>query len=184
MLTASQFSESLAGAREADDRAFAILWRAYQPSLLRYLRVVAGAAADDLASETWVDVVRSLNRFDGDEPGFRGWLFTIARRRHIDYRRAQRRRPTVSGDDGLAELAGTDDVAAVVDARFATAQAIRLIGSLPPDQAEVVALRTMAGLDVAQVSAVLGKRSGTVRVLSHRGLRRLADQLTPAGVQV
>ena len=52
-----------------------------------------------------------------------------------------------------------------------------LIATLPPDQAEVIMVRVVAGLDVAEVARMLGKRPGTVRVLAHRGLRRLAERL-------
>jgi RNA polymerase sigma-70 factor (ECF subfamily) len=55
--------------------------------------------------------------------------------------------------------------------------AVALIATLPPGQAEVVLLRVVAGLDVAQVAAITGKRPGNVRVLTHRALRRLADRL-------
>jgi RNA polymerase sigma-70 factor (ECF subfamily) len=48
---------------------------------------------------------------------------------------------------------------------------------LPPDQAEVVLLRVVAGLSVEAVAAVTGKRTGTVRVTAHRGLRKLAVAL-------
>jgi len=49
---------------------------------------------------------------------------------------------------------------------------------LAPDQAEVVFLRVLAGFDVEDVAAVLGKTPGAVRVLQHRALRRLREQLT------
>jgi RNA polymerase sigma-70 factor (ECF subfamily) len=49
--------------------------------------------------------------------------------------------------------------------------------TLPRDQAEVVLLRVVAGLDVAQVATITGKRPGTVRVVAHRALRRLARRL-------
>jgi RNA polymerase sigma-70 factor, ECF subfamily len=50
----------------------------------------------------------------------------------------------------------------------------------------VVALRVVAGLEVGEVARIVGKQPGAVRVLAHRGLRRLADRLgagrpTPAG---
>jgi RNA polymerase sigma-70 factor (ECF subfamily) len=48
---------------------------------------------------------------------------------------------------------------------------------LAPDQAEVIFLRVLAGLDVEDVAAVLGKTPGAVRVLQHRALRRLREQL-------
>lgn len=44
----------------------------------------------------------------------------------------------------------------------------------PPDQAEVVLLRVVAGLSVEQVAKILGKSAGSVRVAQHRALRRLA----------
>jgi RNA polymerase sigma-70 factor (ECF subfamily) len=175
---AADFDVALSKAQRGDDDAFARLWRAYQPMLVRYLRVVAGSSADDVAAETWLDVVRGLQRFDGDEPGFRRWLFTIARRRHIDLQRSRRRRPATTGDHGMADVAGPDDVAEQVDERIATERAIRLIASLPPDQAEVVALRAIGGLEIGHVAAIVGKRRGAVRVLSHRGLHRLATRVT------
>ena len=54
---------------------------------------------------------------------------------------------------------------------------MRVIADLPTDQAEAVALRVLAGLEVNRVAAIMGKRPGTVRVLTHRGLRRLAERL-------
>ena len=47
---------------------------------------------------------------------------------------------------------------------------------LPPDQAEAVLLRVVADLSVTEVAAILGRREGTIRVLVHRGLRRLAER--------
>jgi RNA polymerase sigma-70 factor (ECF subfamily) len=49
-----------------------------------------------------------------------------------------------------------------------------MAGVLTPDQADVVLLRVLVGLDVEQVANVLGKRPATVRVLQHKALRRLA----------
>lgn len=169
----------LLAAKAGDQHAFAEVFRTVQPSLLRYLRVTAGAdAADDLASETWFEVARGLERFEGDEAGFKGWLFTIARHRFLDWKRATARRPVdpvpawslefVPG----SEADGPEGVAATA---AATEEALRLIAQLPPDQAEVVALRAIAGLDVAQVAELLDKRPGAVRVCGHRGLKKLAE---------
>jgi Sigma-70 region 2 len=77
------FPTVLSAAASGDEDAFARLWRDLQPRLLRYLRVVAPGTADDLASETWLTVIRGLGRFHGDEPAFRVWVFTIARHRAI-----------------------------------------------------------------------------------------------------
>jgi RNA polymerase sigma-70 factor (ECF subfamily) len=73
-----------------------------------------------------------------------------------------------------------DDPAEAVLEAQSTRAALALIAELPRSQAEVVALRMVAGLDVAQVASIVGKRPGAVRTLTHRGLRRLAERLAAA----
>jgi RNA polymerase sigma-70 factor (ECF subfamily) len=167
----------LAATRAGDTEAFAVLWRAFQPSLLRYLRIQAGQASDDLASETWLEVARSLDRFEGDETGFRAWLFTIARHRRLDWCRRQARRPTTVPAQDVPEPAAGDDPARTVVTKISTEEALALIATLPDGQAEAVALRVIADLDVARVAEIMERHPGAVRVLSHRGLRHLAEAL-------
>ncbi|HZB51629.1 MAG TPA: RNA polymerase sigma factor [Mycobacteriales bacterium] len=172
------FAETLAAARDGEEQAFAVLWRDLNPALLRYLRVLAPAMADDVAAEVWLEVCRDLRRFRGDEAGFRSWLFTVARMRAVDAARKAARRPVQPIAPGsLPDRPAADDPAEAALEAEATRDALGLIAELPPDQAEVVALRVIAGLDVAQVGEIVGKRPGTVRVLAHRGLRRLAQRL-------
>jgi RNA polymerase sigma-70 factor (ECF subfamily) len=177
------FPELLVAAQGGDERAFAVLWRDLQPAVLRYFQVVAGEAAEDLAADTWVTVVRGLGRFRGDEGAFRAWVFTAARHRAIDWHRRAARRPTVPVPvEALAGRPGPDDPVAQVLEGQSTRAALALLAELPPDQAEVVALRVLGGLEVAEVARIVGKRPGTVRVLAHRGLRRLARQVEAVGL--
>ena len=74
------------------------LFREVQPRLVRYLRTLGGADAEDVAAETWVQVVRGLARFSGDARGFRGWVFTIGHARMVDAWRAGGRRPETVSD--------------------------------------------------------------------------------------
>ena len=78
---------------------------------------------------------------------------------------------------GLAEPLAPDDPAAAAVEGASTRAAIALIATLPTDQAEAIALRVMAGLEVSRVAEIMGKPPGTVRVLTHRGLRRLAERV-------
>jgi RNA polymerase sigma-70 factor (ECF subfamily) len=176
-----EFAAVLAAAAAGDEDAFGRLWRDLQPRLLRYFAVAAPAAADDLASETWLGVVRGLDRFRGGEPAFRAWVFTIARHEVLDWRRRALRRVT---EDlpvrGLVEQAAPDDPAADAIERFTTRSALAEVATLPADQAEAIVLRVVAGLEVQRVAEIMGKRPGTVRVLTHRGLRRLAERLGDA----
>lgn len=173
MPTDDHLADALDSARAGDEQGFAVLWRALHPAVLRYLRVVAGSAAEDAASETWLQVARDLDRFTGDPAAFRGWLFSIARNRGIDeLRRAGRRREDPS-DSVAPESVGRDAAAEVIEGAE-TAWALERIATLPADQAEAVMLRVVAGLDVAATAHVLGKRRGAVRIATMRGLRRLA----------
>src|SRR6476469_9841255 len=71
-------------ARAGDETGFVQLSRALQPPLLRYLTVRGNYAPEDLASETWLQVVRDLHSFSGRVADFRAWLFTVARHRAVD----------------------------------------------------------------------------------------------------
>jgi RNA polymerase sigma-70 factor (ECF subfamily) len=177
------FAAVLAAAQGGDEQLFAVLWRELQPAVLRYLRVAAPAAAEDLAADTWVSVIHGLEPFRGDEQHFRAWVFTVARHRVVDWRRQAARRPVTSVPvERLAERAAPDDPAAAVLEAQSTRAALALLAELPADQAEVVALRVLGGLGVVEVARITGKRPGAVRVLAHRGLRRLAKRLEAAGL--
>ncbi|HEY2505687.1 MAG TPA: RNA polymerase sigma factor [Streptosporangiaceae bacterium] len=166
-------------AQQGDGAAFSLLYRDVQPRLLRYLRVLAGGDAEDVASEAWLQISRDLAGFSGGLEQFRGWAATIARHRALDHLRRQSRRPPsvpVPAED-LAWLPSGDDTEEGALDAVATQAAIELIASLPRDQAEAVLLRVVVGLDAAGAAAVLGKRPGAVRTAAYRGLRTLARRL-------
>jgi RNA polymerase sigma-70 factor, ECF subfamily len=161
-------------ARSGDEAGFLALWRALQPRLLRYLHVLGCDDPDDVASETWLQVVRDLHKFAGDDEDFRRWLFTVGRHRAIDAARARMRHrvnPVADGLDGLADTQLVEDE--VLDG-MSVKKAVAMLAGLSQDQAEAVALRVIAGLDTPAVASILGKSPGAVRVALHRGLRALA----------
>jgi RNA polymerase sigma-70 factor, ECF subfamily len=164
-------------AQGGDDEAFRGLYRAVQPGLLRYLRALVGDDAEDVASETWLQVARDLRNFRGKE-GFRAWVATVGRHRAMDHLRHHRRRPAVATPtEELLDLPGAGDTAGQAVESISTDAALALIRTLPRDQAEAVLLRVVVGLDAETAGKVLGKRAGAVRTASYRGLRRLAEQL-------
>ncbi len=167
------FEAARAGKRDA----LADLWRTHQAPLLRYLRARRMASPEDVASQVWIDVARSIERFEGGADDFRRWLFTIAHRRSVDeVRRAVRQtdRPT-----GRAEPAVGADIEH--DRNDARDRAIELVSSLPADQAEAVMLRVVNDLSIADVAAVMAITEGNVRVLVHRGVSRLRRRLSVTG---
>ena len=176
-----RFPEVLAAAQRGEEVAFAALYRDLNPLVLRYLAAHDRRGSDDLAAETWLAAARGLGRFTGAEEAFRGWIFTIAHRRLIEHWRHNGHRPAeVLSSDPAPSVCAPDDTEGSGLAHLTGQEAVSLVCSLlPPDQADVVLLRVLAGLDASQVAEILGKRPGTVRVLQHRALRRLAGKLSP-----
>lgn len=164
-----EFATLLDAARAGGEWALTRLYREVDPSLRRYLRAQLGAEADDVASETWLSVARGLQGFDGDEDAFRAWVFTIGKRRVVDHLRARGRRPTPSA---LEPAPSAEDVALSGDDAAA-----RIVALLPDEQAQIVLLRVVAGFSVEEVARIVGRRPGTVRVMQHRALKRLAERL-------
>src|SRR6266851_4395795 len=149
------FGVTLARAQAGDEAAFACIFRDVQPALLRYLRVIA-PEAEDVAGDTWLQVVAGLAGFRGGEQAFRSWLFTIARHRAADAGRSRARRPAVPLEaSGAAEQL------------------------MSPDSADL-ALEAVSARAV--LARIVGKTPGAVRVAAHRGLRRLASRVERAGV--
>lgn len=175
------YHHALEAARHGSPWGLGFLYRQFQPGLLRLLLVIAPHQAEDIASDVWLDAAREVGRFTGDERAFRGWLATIARHRVIDAsRRAARRPVSTAAPDRLAGRPGPEGTEEEAVDRLASVSAIaRVVSVLTPEQADVVLMRVVGGLDVDEVARVLGKQPGAVRSLQHRALRRLARQLDP-----
>jgi RNA polymerase sigma-70 factor, ECF subfamily len=177
------FPAVLAAAQGGSEEAFATLWRDGNQALLRYLRAAAPGAAEDVAAETWVQVVRGLTGFRGDERAWRSWLFTIARHRAIDEGRRRSRHPAAPLDELPQDSEPrTGDAAAAAMANLATDALIEAVWQLPPAQAEVILLRVLADLDNETVARIVGRTPGAVRIAAHRGLHTLARAISATGV--
>ena len=174
------FESVLMAAQAGAEWAFAELYDSYNPLLQRYFAARASSAAEDLAADTWMGAARTLAKFSGDESRFRSWLFTIAHHRLVDYWQDRKRHGwDLSDGQSLTDSAAIDDTEqTVVDSLSAQAAAGKIAAALPPEQAEVVLLRVVAGLDVEQVAEIMGRRPGTVRVLQHRALKKLSREFS------
>jgi RNA polymerase sigma-70 factor (ECF subfamily) len=176
------FGVTLASAQGGDEMAFACLFRDVQPALLRYLHVIT-PEADDVAGDTWLQVVKGLPGFRGGEEAFRAWLFTIARHRAVDAGRSRSRRPDLPlAVTGTMEQPTAPDAADLALEAISTRSVLALVKTLPRDHAEIIMLRVVVGLEAADVARIVGKTPGAVRVTAHRALRRLSNLAERAGV--
>jgi RNA polymerase sigma-70 factor (ECF subfamily) len=175
------FSAVLGGAKEGASWAVSRLFEDLQPRLLRYLRGRSRDVAEDLAGDVWEAIARGIRDFDGDESDFRAWAFTIARRRLIDHQRKSLRRKTDATDrDDLAALPAVASTDGDAIERLSAQEAVAVISAtLSEEQAEVVLLRVVAGLETSLVAAVMERTETWVRVTQHRAMKRLADRFVP-----
>ena len=162
---------------QGDEAAITDLYRLFNPALLRFLKGRIPSAAEDLASEVWVSVAKGLATFQGDDRDFRAWLFATARRRSIDHLRRLGRRPRQKQIESIEELDPLIAETAHPGAELEVDEAVRaLVSGLSAEQAEVLLLRVVAGLSSEEVSHIVGKPEGTVRVIQHRAIKRLAEK--------
>ncbi len=172
------FDALLEAAQQGDEGAVADLYHDLHPRLSGYLYAREPRAADDVEGEVWLAVAQGIARFSGTEESFRAWVFSIAQRRLADFRRTAMRRATAPTPAEELERPAVGRTEDIVLERISADEAVAFVtATLPRDQAEIVLLRVIAGLGVDEVSELLGKRPGTVRVMQHRALRRLQAEL-------
>jgi RNA polymerase sigma factor (sigma-70 family) len=182
-----QFDAVLAAARDGAPWALERMFTALAPAVTGYLRVQGSAEAEDLTSEVFVAILRNLRNFQGDEAGFRSWVFTIAHRRLLDERRRRARRPppeslTDRADALERESPAADDVEGAIDRSLGAERVRALCDRLVPDQRDVLMLRLLGDLSIEQIAGALGKTNGAVKALQRRGLAAVGRLLEREGV--
>lgn len=182
MTLGEDFHAILRAARLGEDWAWARLYRDIAPAVLGYLRAHAALDAEDLTGEVFLQVVRSLSTFEGDEAGFRSWVFTISHHRLLTDRRTHARRPTGPASDALQDRPAHDNTEMQVAEILANERIRQLIESLSEGQRDVLLLRILGGLTIEEVAQIIGKRTGAVKALQRRGLAALHKQLAVESV--
>jgi RNA polymerase sigma-70 factor (ECF subfamily) len=172
----------LVAARLREPAAVTRIYTAYAPALFRFFMASVGDRhlAEDLTGSTFVSVIESLPNFRGPVEALGGWLFQIARHDLYDHRRKQSRSRTEPLDDNLKEVAASDgaiDPEDLAITRLEGGRVLRALQELSSDQREVLLLRMAAGMTAPEVAELLGKTTGSVKALQHRGLNSLARVL-------
>ncbi len=184
-----RFDAVLSAARDGDERAWAIIYDDLAPVVLGYLRGQRATHAEDTASEVFLQIVRDLPRFQGDESNFRSWVFTITHHRLIDARRTASRRPSEpTPSEQIDPLLPASESEPLALENVATEEIHRLCEILTAEQRTVILLRFVSGLTLPEIAEVVGKRVGAVKAMQRRALAMLRKELTsdpyPFGVDV
>ena len=171
-------------ARRGEAEALGGLYDAYVARLYRYCltRVGDETEAEDLAEEIFVKVLGAIDRFewrptpDGQRIPFGAWLFRIARNEVASFQRRAAARPARAElSEQIRDLRrGPHEL---TESKLQIEEVFEAVRELPEAQREVILLRFASGLSVAETAAALGKNVPNVKVLQHKGVRRLRTLL-------
>jgi RNA polymerase sigma-70 factor, ECF subfamily len=151
------------GAQRGSVSDLEALFREHWPRAYRaaYLVVHDAAAAEDIAQESFLAAVRSLDRFDRRRP-FGPWIHRIAVNRAIDWARAAKLRGEAEQIDvAAAERPDSDE------------RLLPALASLDPDQRAVIVLRYLLEYTPGEIAKLLDVPRGTVNSRLRRGLDKL-----------
>ncbi len=186
----------LVEAARSDPSRFDALYRKYLAQVYSYAfyELRDHHAAEDATERVFMQALAGLPRFEervdeflasraslnaadsADFSTFRVWLFRIARNVVANERRRDRRRP-VSSLEAAAELSAPDAAVDTAVAREAISAAWQAVSRLPEDRRRAIILRFVDEMSTAEIAAILDRSEGAVRVLLHRALRSVADDL-------
>jgi RNA polymerase sigma-70 factor (ECF subfamily) len=170
------------GAKAGDSASISLLYEHHQVGVFRYLyyRVGDRATAEDLTSEVFLRMVRSLARYKDQDASFQAWLFQIARHLAIDYFRQVKSGRQVELQESLA--ASDAEPAAAVERSLTSESLHRALMELRADQRDVVVLRFIVNMPIAEVARALNRSEDAIKGLQRRGLVALRALLTDSEV--
>jgi RNA polymerase sigma-70 factor (ECF subfamily) len=159
------------GAQAGSERDLEELFRRHWRRAYRvaYLIVHDHAAAEDIAQESFVAAIRTLDRFDRRRP-FTPWLSRIVTNRSIDWARSRAARREVDADP-------PEPAASRAHSRRYSDEVVAALASLTPEHRAVVVLRFVWEYTPGEIAAVLELPRGTVNSRLRRALDALEEKL-------
>lgn len=146
--------------------AFTQIYDIFFDKIYRYIyfRVRKQAEAEDLTQEVFIKALRAIAAYKMGKTPFASWLFSIAHNQVIDFVRKNNRYQSTSLDEAAAVIS-TEDPVMETELKFESEELSFVVSQLSPAQQEVISLRFIAGLPIADVAKIAGKSEGTIKAL-------------------
>lgn len=174
--TRPEFDRVVSEAKRGEGWAFTTIFDAWSRPLTAFVAARGVTDVDDVVSEIFLGVFRSIGSFEGSESDFRSWIFRIARNKVADSFRSSGRQPVTIPLSPQRDIVG-GDVEGDAFARLGVDRVAELLNGLTDDQSEVLLLRIIGDLSVADVAELMDRRPGAIKQLQRRALRRLELRL-------
>jgi RNA polymerase sigma-70 factor, ECF subfamily len=146
--------------------AFTQIYDIFFDKIYRYIffRIRKQAESEDLTQEVFIKALRAISSYKIGKTPFAAWLFSIAHNQVIDFMRKNKRYQSTSLEEA-ATVIGTEDPVMETEQKFEIAELTEAINLLSPAQQEVISLRFIADLPIADVARITGKSDGTIKAL-------------------
>lgn len=161
-------------ARLGDAEALGMLYEHYFPRVFRYVvsRLRSNEDAEDVTEEIFLRIIDNIASFEWRGLPFGAWVFRIARNEVVSHVRRQKTRgQNTQLTESIPDESRDHAEQVEIDLTFRVVQ--QAIEKLPEAQRQVVTLRFVAGLSVAETAQALNKTENNVKVLQHKAIAKL-----------
>jgi RNA polymerase sigma-70 factor, ECF subfamily len=175
-MTEQELNKAFEKAQKLDREAFGLIYDHFSEKLYRFIffRVGHKELAEDILADTFVKAWTKISQVSSSK-AFTSWLYQIAKNNIIDYYRIKK--VTIDLEEVMDVLEDAtspfDDANLMIEHKVV----IQLLGQLPKDQQEVIRYKFFEDLENIEISQIMGKSEGSVRVIQHRAINRLKELL-------
>jgi RNA polymerase sigma-70 factor (ECF subfamily) len=163
------------------DRAFSDFYKAHLRDVYSYAyyRVGNHHDAEDLTEQAFLQAYRHFDRARRESDGrpLRPWLIRIAHNLASNYYRDRSRRPQTPLED-TDPIAARHDTVAIAEGREELRQVMANLEHLSEDRREALIMRFALGMDNREIARALGKSDGATKVLIHRAIKQLQEEMS------
>jgi len=173
-------TETIERAKQGDKDVIAALYERHHVSVFRYLyyRVGNRQVAEDLTSEVFERMLRFIGSFQPPSESFKAWLFQIARNLSTDHFRKLGRWPaSISLEENIVD--SSPNPVSEVERKLDSERLLQALSGLTEDQRDVILMRFVADMPIAETAHVLRKSEDAIKGLQRRGLITMKAILSP-----
>ncbi len=179
-LDTQKIEQLVASAQAGNQKSFETLFEYFFEKIYRYVRFrVSNESVDDIVGDVFLKVVQSLDRYTPQEGAhFSSWVFRIAHNTVVDFYRKEKEYVSLYDEEGevivpLLDSEPTPDIQA--DDMYNALKIQKLLKDLHPNYREVLELKYVEEFSTREISEILGKTEGNIRVIQLRALKALKN---------
>jgi RNA polymerase sigma factor (sigma-70 family) len=159
-----------------DKDAFAHLYDAYVDLIYRYVyyRVASKPDAEDITQDVFFRAWRAIDKYKITQSPFKAWLIVIAQNLINNHYKANKKTRPLS-DTEIDEIESDENIAEATEAKIESVKIREAINRLKGDKQKVVLMHFIDGFSYKEISDILHKTEGAIRVIQHRALGELKN---------